>query len=90
MRVIRLNAVTAAAAASGLKCLSHLLISKGRVNWSDVSQLYGVILGFITDSRPKVNFLFHPFRLSNHIFCCLYFNFKLFWLSKTKFQFSSC
>lgn len=38
----------------GLKCVSHLLIHKDSVNWSDVSQLFSVLLGFVTDSRPKV------------------------------------
>lgn len=56
LRVVRLSSVTAGAAVSGLKCLSHLLIGRGRVDWSDVSQLYGVVLALMTDSRPKVNF----------------------------------
>lgn len=54
VRVVRLSSVTAGAVASGLTCLSRLLTGRGRVNWSDVSQLYGVVLAFITDSRPKV------------------------------------
>lgn len=54
LRVVRLSSVTAGAAVSGLKCLSHLLIGRGRVDWSDVSQLYGVVLALMTDSRPKV------------------------------------
>ncbi|BBH08124.1 ARM repeat superfamily protein [Prunus dulcis] len=29
-------------------------MNKGRVNWSDVSSLYGLLLSFITDSCPKV------------------------------------
>ncbi|KAL5853701.1 hypothetical protein ACOSQ3_008819 [Xanthoceras sorbifolium] len=54
VRVIRLNSVTDGAAVSGLKCLSHLLIIRAKVDWSDLSQLYGVFLGLMTDSRPKV------------------------------------
>ncbi|KAK0572072.1 hypothetical protein LWI29_025683 [Acer saccharum] len=54
VRVIRFNSVTDGAAISGLKCLSHLMIIRGKVDWSDLSQLYGVFLGFMTDSRPKV------------------------------------
>lgn len=41
-------------AASGLKCISHLLMIRESDNWSDVSQLYGVLLRFITDSHSKV------------------------------------
>lgn len=59
VRVIRLNSVTPVATASGLKILSRLLISTERVNWSDVSQMYGILLGFITDPRPKVRFCYH-------------------------------
>lgn len=54
VRVVRLSSVTAGAVASGLTCLSRLLTGRGRVNWSDVSQLYGVVLAFMTDSRLKV------------------------------------
>ncbi|KAM0969999.1 hypothetical protein EV1_017912 [Malus domestica] len=54
VRVLRSPSLTAGAAFSGLKCISHLLIVRGRVNWSDVSQLYGFLLSFVTDSRPKV------------------------------------
>lgn len=54
MRVLRSPSLTVGAAVSGLKCISHLLIIRGRVNWSDVSSLYGFLLSFITDSRPKV------------------------------------
>ncbi|KAJ0091712.1 hypothetical protein Patl1_13652 [Pistacia atlantica] len=54
VRVVRLNSVTVVATASGLKILSRLLISRGRVNWSDLSQMYGVIVGFMTDPRLKV------------------------------------
>ena len=56
VRVVRLSSVTAGAVASGLTSLSRLLTGRGRVNWSDVSQLYGVVLAFMTDSRLKVNF----------------------------------
>ncbi|KAM2313831.1 hypothetical protein ACFX1S_026933 [Malus domestica] len=54
VRVFRSPSLTVGAAVSGLKCISHLLIVRGRVNWSDVSQLYGFLLSFETDSRPKV------------------------------------
>ncbi|XVE97854.1 hypothetical protein REPUB_Repub03eG0054800 [Reevesia pubescens] len=38
---------------TGLKCLAHLLITGEKVNWSDLSHNHGVILGYLTDSRPK-------------------------------------
>ncbi|XP_034221064.1 uncharacterized protein LOC117631848 isoform X2 [Prunus dulcis] len=53
-RVLRSSSLTVGAALSGLKCISHLLIIRCRVNWSDVSSVYGFLLSFITDSRPKV------------------------------------
>ncbi|XWS70113.1 hypothetical protein CRYUN_Cryun03dG0021300 [Craigia yunnanensis] len=52
--VLRLNSVTEVTLASGLRCLAHLLITGEKVNWSDLSQNYSVILGCLTDSRPKV------------------------------------
>ncbi|OMP11677.1 Armadillo-like helical [Corchorus capsularis] len=52
--VLRLNSVTEVTQASGLKCLAHLLITGEKVNWSDVSQNYGVVLGYLTDSISKV------------------------------------
>lgn len=51
-------------AASGLKCISHLLMIRESDNWSDVSQLYGVLLRFITDSHSKVIFIILVFPLS--------------------------
>ncbi|KAH0970908.1 hypothetical protein GBA52_023064 [Prunus armeniaca] len=54
VRVLRSSSLTVGVAVSGLKCISHLLIIRGRVNWSDVSSLYGLFLSFITDSCPKV------------------------------------
>ncbi|PQQ15272.1 RRP12-like protein [Prunus yedoensis var. nudiflora] len=54
VRVLRSSSLTVGVAVSGLTCISHLLIIRGRVNWSDVSSLYGLLLSFITDSRPKV------------------------------------
>ncbi|KAI5319940.1 hypothetical protein L3X38_039648 [Prunus dulcis] len=53
VRVLRSSSLTVGVAVSGLKCISHLLIIRGRVNWSDVSSLYGLLLSFITDSCPK-------------------------------------
>lgn len=53
-RVIQSHAVTDNIVASGLKCISHLLIAGHQTSWSDVSPLFGTLLGFIADSRLKV------------------------------------
>ncbi|RDX76023.1 RRP12-like protein, partial [Mucuna pruriens] len=54
LRVLRSPSASDSALVSGLKCLSHLLIARESVDWSDVSPLFNVMLGFLTDSRPKV------------------------------------
>ncbi|ESW26550.1 hypothetical protein PHAVU_003G128600 [Phaseolus vulgaris] len=54
LRVLRSPSASESAIVSGLKSLSHLLIAKESVDWSDVSPLFNVLLGFLTDSRPKV------------------------------------
>lgn len=51
---LRLNSVTEVTLTSCLKCLAHLLIIGEKVSWSDLSQNYGFILGYLIDSRPKV------------------------------------
>ncbi|KAK7388294.1 hypothetical protein VNO78_23108 [Psophocarpus tetragonolobus] len=53
-RVLRSPSASESALVSALKCLSHLLIAGESVDWSDVSPLFNVLLGFLTDSRPKV------------------------------------
>ncbi|KAG8487592.1 hypothetical protein CXB51_018149 [Gossypium anomalum] len=52
--VLRLNSVTEVTLTSGLKCLAQLLIAGDKVNWSDLSQNFGVLIGYLTDSRSKV------------------------------------
>ncbi|XP_038879236.1 RRP12-like protein isoform X2 [Benincasa hispida] len=54
IRVLRVPSLTPTATTFGLKCVSHLVIVRNAVNWSDVSNLFGFILGFVIDSRPKV------------------------------------
>lgn len=56
LKVVRGSSLSPGAVASGLKCVSHLLSVSKDANWSSVAQLYGVLLGFVTDSHPKVNF----------------------------------
>lgn len=54
VRVLRSPLLSVGAVISGLKCTSHLLNNRDAINWSDICHLYGVLLGFLTDSRPKV------------------------------------
>ncbi|GAB2291556.1 hypothetical protein Dimus_025810 [Dionaea muscipula] len=53
-RVLRSKGSSPAATTSGLKCVSHLLMVRDSVEWTDVCELYGFLLNFITDSHPKV------------------------------------
>uniref|UniRef100_A0A803NT89 RRP12-like protein n=1 Tax=Cannabis sativa TaxID=3483 RepID=A0A803NT89_CANSA len=54
VRVLQLSSSTMGSIIAGLKCITHFLIIKEASSWSDVSQLYGILLNFVTDSRPKV------------------------------------
>lgn len=54
LRVLRSSSVTAGSVVSGLKCVSQLLITRDPANWSDLSQLYPLLLVYMTDSRSKV------------------------------------
>ncbi|XP_022961179.1 RRP12-like protein [Cucurbita moschata] len=54
IRVLRIPSLTPGAVTFGLNCVSHLVVVRNAVNWSDVSNLFGFILGFAIDSRPKV------------------------------------
>ncbi|CAK7352344.1 unnamed protein product [Dovyalis caffra] len=42
------------AVVSGLKCVANLLSIRDSVNWTDISQPFGILLSFMTDSRIKV------------------------------------
>ncbi|XP_030530464.1 RRP12-like protein isoform X2 [Rhodamnia argentea] len=54
LRVVRGGCLPPGAVGSGLKCVSHLLNVSKDANWSSVAQLYGVLLGFVTESHPKI------------------------------------
>ncbi|KAI9114053.1 hypothetical protein K1719_015304 [Acacia pycnantha] len=54
VQVLRSPSMAKTSVTTGLKCVSHLLIHRDSLMWSDVSQLFSVLLGFVTDSRPKV------------------------------------
>ncbi|GKV24693.1 hypothetical protein SLEP1_g34276 [Rubroshorea leprosula] len=51
---LRMSSVTDGLVLPGLKCISHLLTTGDQANWSNLGQLYGVLLGYVTDSRSKV------------------------------------
>lgn len=50
------SAASEVAAKAGLRCISHLMIVGEKENWESLVPVYGVLLGFITDNRPKVFF----------------------------------
>ncbi|KAL2533290.1 ARM repeat superfamily protein [Abeliophyllum distichum] len=54
IRVLRLKTIGVNGIVPALKCVSLLLIVREKVGWADVAQLYGVLLGYIIDDRPKV------------------------------------
>lgn len=61
-----------AAVKAGLKCISHLMIVGEKGNWESVATVYGVLLGFVTDNRPKVKFQsFFSFYQKTCKFCFL-------------------
>ncbi|OVA08308.1 putative domain NUC173 [Macleaya cordata] len=55
VRILRSKSASVGAVTSGLKCISHLLAVGDKGSWSEISQLYGILLGFVTDSRAKAN-----------------------------------
>ncbi|XP_054821263.1 uncharacterized protein LOC129320102 isoform X2 [Prosopis cineraria] len=54
VQVLRSPSMAETSVVAGLKCVSHLLIHRDSIMWSDVSQLFSVLLGFVIDSRLKV------------------------------------
>jgi len=54
VKVVTLPSSLESGVVDGLKCVSHLLIHRDSVHWSDVSTLFNFLLGFLMDSRPKV------------------------------------
>lgn len=53
IRILRVKSVGTNGIVPGLKCVSHLL--KENLSWSDVAQLYDILVGYITDDRTKVS-----------------------------------
>lgn len=54
IRVLRSKTIGVNGIVPALKCVSLSLIVREKVAWADVAQLYGVLLGYIIDGRPKV------------------------------------
>ena len=57
VRILGFGSLPEGGVKAGLKCVSHLLVVGDKGSWSSVSTLYGVLIGFVTDHRPKVRFL---------------------------------
>ena len=56
IRILRVKSVGPNGIVPGLKCVSHLLAAaKEKFSWSDMAQLYGVLVDCITDDRTKVS-----------------------------------
>ncbi|GER40433.1 ARM repeat superfamily protein [Striga asiatica] len=54
IRVLGAKSVGVNGLVPGMKCASRLLVVREKVSWADVAQLYGVLIGYIADERPKV------------------------------------
>ncbi|CAA0821517.1 ARM repeat superfamily protein [Striga hermonthica] len=54
IRVLGAKSVGVNGLVPGMKCASRLLVVRENVSWADVAQLYGVLIGYIADERPKV------------------------------------
>nr|XP_010932375.1 RRP12-like protein [Elaeis guineensis] len=54
VRILGFGSLPEGGVKAGLKCVSHLLVVGDKGSWSSVSTLYGVLIGFVTDHRPKV------------------------------------
>ncbi|KAJ0983774.1 hypothetical protein J5N97_002130 [Dioscorea zingiberensis] len=54
LRILGFGSLSEEAVIAALKCLCRLIIAGHRVRWDNVSRIYGAILGFITDPRPRV------------------------------------
>ncbi|XP_068658787.1 uncharacterized protein [Aristolochia californica] len=53
-RILGFSSVSPGAINAGLKCISHLIMVGDKKSWLNIAPLYGIILRFLTDHRPKV------------------------------------
>lgn len=69
IRILRLKSVGSNGIIPGLKCVSHLLVEN--LSWSDVSPLFGALVGFLSDDRTKVSFFLNKyFSFFGLLFMC--------------------
>lgn len=54
LKVLRVKSIGVNGVVPGLKCISRLIIVREKVVWEEVSELYGVLIGYMTDERYKV------------------------------------
>ncbi|KAL7096137.1 hypothetical protein ACP275_10G064800 [Erythranthe tilingii] len=53
-RVLRIKSIGVDGLVPAIKCISRLLIVSEKAGWEDVAQLYGFLVSYMTDDRPKV------------------------------------
>ncbi|KAJ8491333.1 hypothetical protein OPV22_013054 [Ensete ventricosum] len=54
VRILGFDSLPLGCVRSGLRCASYFLVVGDMTDWSALSPLYGVLLCFVTDERPKV------------------------------------
>lgn len=54
-RILRQKTTGVQGILSCLKGVSYLLLVREKANWADVAELYGFLVGFVADDRPKVS-----------------------------------
>ncbi|URE31142.1 NUC173 domain [Musa troglodytarum] len=54
VRILGFDSLPSGCVRSGLRCASYFLVVGDVTDWSALSSLYGVLLCFVTDERPKV------------------------------------
>ncbi|KAL3637285.1 hypothetical protein CASFOL_019584 [Castilleja foliolosa] len=59
IRILGMKSVGVNGVLPGFKCTSLLLIVREKVEWADVSHLYGFLIGHVADDRPKVRKQLH-------------------------------
>ncbi|KAK8971331.1 hypothetical protein KSP40_PGU005153 [Platanthera guangdongensis] len=54
IRVLTCGSLPVDGMIAGLKCVSHMLVISDKYNWSSASQLYAILLNYITNNTLKV------------------------------------
>jgi len=69
VRVLKGSRLSSNAKVAGIMCVSSLLVIRdASAGWSDVSEFYGFLLGFITDSDARVTNFCKFICFSQHLF----------------------